>query len=176
MSSTAIGSQEAGPLIRVVAAVVEREGRYLIAQRNPQAVFPLYWEFPGGKVEPGEDDEAALRREMMEELGVVVSVGPLLERKVHCYSGFSVDFRAYHCTIEGGELRALHCAGFAWVPLREMASYRFPPADEDAIALLMGLPEKRAAAPETHPGTAVPANPRNRDHERETDAEGPEAP
>lgn len=127
------------PTIRVVAAVVEREGRYLIAQRNPHAVFPLMWEFPGGKVEPGEDDATALRREMMEELGVEVSVGTLLDRRIHCYREFSVDFRAYRCTLVGGEPRPIHCAAFAWVTLSEMGSYTFPPADEHAIALLMGL-------------------------------------
>lgn len=130
------------PTIRVVAAVVERGGRYLIAQRNPHAVFPLLWEFPGGKVEPGEDDASALRREMMEELGVGVTVGPLLERKVHCYREFSVDFRAYHCTLVEGEPQALNCAAFAWVPLADLASYPFPPADEEAIALLAGVEGK----------------------------------
>lgn len=124
--------------IQVVAAVVERDGKYLIAQRNPHAVFPLLWEFPGGKVEPGEDDATALRREMMEELGVEVAVGALLERKVHCYQDFSVDFRAYRCTLVQGEPRPLNCAAVAWVPLADLASYEFPPADEDAIALLVG--------------------------------------
>lgn len=127
------------PTIQVVAAVLERDGKYLIAQRNPHAIFPLLWEFPGGKVEPGEDDATALRREMMEELGVEVAVGNLLERKVHCYREFSVDFRAYRCTLVRGEPRALNCAAFAWVSLAEIASYPFPPADEEAIALLVGL-------------------------------------
>ncbi len=127
------------PMVQVVAAVVERDGRYLIAQRNPHATFPLLWEFPGGKVEPGEDDATALRREMMEELGVEVTVGALIERKVHCYREFSVDFRAYRCTLVKGEPQALNCAAFAWVPLADLASYSFPPADEEAIALLAGL-------------------------------------
>ncbi len=127
------------PTIQVVAAVVERDGRYLIAQRNPHAVFPLMWEFPGGKVEPGEDDATALRRELLEELGVEVEVGALLDRKVHCYQDFSVDFRAYRCTLVRGEPEAIHCAGFAWVLPADFASYQFPPADEEAIALLVGV-------------------------------------
>lgn len=131
-------------LVRVVAAVIQREGRYLIAQRNPHAVFPLFWEFPGGKVEPGEDDETALRREMLEELGVEVEVGPLLVRRVHCYRDFSVDFRAYVCTISRGEPRALHCADFRFVPPEELGKYQFPPADEEAISLLVGLSDAGA--------------------------------
>lgn len=127
------------PMIRVVAAVLEQDGTYLIAQRNPHAVFPLLWEFPGGKVEAGEDDVTALRREMMEELGIEVEVGDLLARNVHCYQEFSVDFRAYRCTLLSGEPRALNCAGFAWVSLSDLAKYQFPPADEEAIALLLGL-------------------------------------
>jgi 8-oxo-dGTP diphosphatase len=127
------------PLIRVVAALIEKDGRYLIAQRTARAIFPLYWEFPGGKVEQGETDEEALRREMMEELGVVVSVGALFEREVHCYDTFSVDFRVYRCEIVGGEPKAIGCADFRFVTLEEMESYRFPPADEKALEVLLGL-------------------------------------
>ena len=60
----------APPTIRVVAAVIERDGRYLITQRRPTAVLPLMWEFPGGRVEPGETDADALRREVAHRLGV----------------------------------------------------------------------------------------------------------
>jgi 8-oxo-dGTP diphosphatase len=127
------------PLIKVVAALIEKDGRYLIAQRTSHATFPLHWEFPGGKVEQGETDEEALKREMMEELGIEVSVGALFEREVHCYDAFSVDFRVFRCEIVKGEPKALHCADFRFVTLEEMGSYRFPPADEKAIGVLLGL-------------------------------------
>lgn len=133
------GEKQVGKTITVVAAVIEQTGRYLIAQRNPHAVFPLMWEFPGGKVEPGEDDATALRREIREELGVDVEVQDLLVRRVHCYEKFSVDFRAYRCTLVSGEPKALHCASFAWVAPSEFSQYTFPPADEHAIALLAGI-------------------------------------
>jgi 8-oxo-dGTP diphosphatase len=61
--------------IRVVAAVIEREGSYLITQRRPAAVLPLLWEFPGGRVEEGETDTAALKREVLHRLGVDIEVG-----------------------------------------------------------------------------------------------------
>jgi 8-oxo-dGTP diphosphatase len=127
-----------GKVIHVVAAVVEREGRYLITQRSARAVFPLYWEFPGGKVEPGEDDQAALRREMLEELNAVVEVGPLLSQHVHEYQAFTIDFRVYRCSLTGNDLRCINVADFRWVPPGDLARYRFPPADEWAIADLVG--------------------------------------
>jgi 8-oxo-dGTP diphosphatase len=125
-------------LVNVVAAVVEREdGRVLITQRLPGAVFPLYWEFPGGKVEPGEDDATALRREMREELDADVEVGTLVARKRHEYSDFDIDFRVYRCRLLAPTLACLHCADLRWVTAAEMATHRFPPADEDAIAVLV---------------------------------------
>ena len=130
-----------GKLVRVVAAVMEREGRYLISQRMAKAVFPLYWEFPGGKVERGEDDATALRREMLEEMNASIEVGDLLEQRVHDYDAFSVDFRAYRCTLLNDDLKTINVEDFRWVTPAEMAEYPFPPADESAIALLTGLAE-----------------------------------
>ena len=63
------------PHIRVVAAEIERDGRYLITQRRPVASLPLLWEFPGGKVEPGEPDASALARELLEKIGLEGEVG-----------------------------------------------------------------------------------------------------
>ena len=77
--------------VRVVAAVVEREGRYLITQRREQAVLSLLWEFPGGKVEAGEADEDALRRELRERLDAEGKIGRKLGEKVHEYDGYRVS-------------------------------------------------------------------------------------
>lgn len=131
-------------LVHVVAAVIEKDGLYLISQRNARAVFPLYWEFPGGKVEPGEDDSTALKREMKEELNADIDVGPLLERKVHCYESFSVDFRAYRCSLLNDELKPIDVADFRWIAPEELSRFQFPPADEAAIALLTGVSEEVA--------------------------------
>jgi 8-oxo-dGTP diphosphatase len=125
------------PGIQVVAAVVERDGLFLITQRNPRAVFPLYWEFPGGKVEAGEDDATALRREMLEELGAIIEVGALLGHTFHDYEPFTLDFRVYRCCLLEDHLECLNVHALKWVTLGEMEAYPFAPADEDAIARLV---------------------------------------
>jgi len=130
--------------IRVVAAAVEHEGRYLITQRMEKASFPLYWEFPGGKVEPGEDDATALRREMLEELDIEVEVGALLGQSIHQYEAFAIDFRVYRCRWIGREIQPLNVADFRWVLIEEMSAYPFPPADEAALAVLAGEAPGRA--------------------------------
>ncbi|HSW51273.1 MAG TPA: (deoxy)nucleoside triphosphate pyrophosphohydrolase [Bryobacteraceae bacterium] len=71
----------------VVAAVIEREGRVLVCQRRRSDSHPLKWEFPGGKVEPGESPAAALQRELEEELAIQARIGPEMERLTHQYEG-----------------------------------------------------------------------------------------
>ena len=90
--------------IRVVAAVIEREGRYLITQRRPTAVLPLLWEFPGGRVEDGETDAAAaLKREVRHRLGVEIEVGQLISFVSHPYERYVVDLYLYECRMVGHE-------------------------------------------------------------------------
>jgi 8-oxo-dGTP diphosphatase len=126
------------PGIDVVAAVVERDGHFLITQRQPMASFPLYWEFPGGKVEPGEDDATALRREMMEELNAVVEVGELVDRTVREQESFTLDFRSYRCNLILDHLECRNVHDLRWVTLSELDSYSFPPADLGTIVRLSG--------------------------------------
>lgn len=128
-----------GRKIRVVGGMIERDGRYLIAQRKPRAIFPLLWEFPGGKVESGESDEEALARELREKLGIEVAV---LERVVHvehAYEGYDVDFCVYRCRHAGGEVQHVGVNAHRWVYPQELDDYEFPPADERSLALLLGL-------------------------------------
>ncbi len=127
------------PTIRVVAAVIEREGRYLITQRRPSAALPLLWEFPGGRVEQGESDAAALQREIRHRLGVDVEVGELISFVSHPYERYVVDLYLYACAIQGGEPepRAVH--DFQWVRSTEFDQYAFTPADESSMAELLGI-------------------------------------
>ena len=74
--------------IRVVGAMIERDGRYLITQRPPKATLPLLWEFPGGRVEPGETDEEALARELREEMAIAVAVGERVIHVEHAYESY----------------------------------------------------------------------------------------
>ena len=89
--------------IRVVAAVIEDGGKYLITQRRPAAALPLLWEFPGGKVEEGESDAQALEREIMHRLGVEVKTGELISYVTHPYEHYSVELYLYACKILAGE-------------------------------------------------------------------------
>jgi 8-oxo-dGTP diphosphatase len=126
--------------IRVVAAVIEREGRYLITQRRPAAVLPLLWEFPGGRVEEGETDAAALKREVMHRLGVEIEVGQLISFVSHPYERYVVDLYLYECRITGGELSALAVHEFKWVTSAEFDQHSFTPADEASMSKLLGVP------------------------------------
>ena len=124
--------------IRVVAALVERDGRYLITQRRETAVLPLLWDFPGGRVERGESDEAALAREVDERLGASVEVGQLISFVNHPYEKYAVDLYLYECTLLTDELHCRAVKGYAWVTSKEMESYSFTPVDEASMSKLLG--------------------------------------
>lgn len=124
--------------IRVVAALVEREGRYLITQRRQSAVLPLLWDFPGGRVEEGESDEAALVREVEERLGAAVRVGQLISFVNHPYEKYAVDLFLYECELLSGNLRCRAVRAYAWVTSKEMESYPFTPVDEASMSKLLG--------------------------------------
>lgn len=125
--------------IRVVAAVIEHEGRYLITQRRPAAVLPLLWEFPGGRVEDNETDAAALKREVQHRLGVEIEAGQLISFVSHPYERYVVDLYLYECHITSGELAALAVNAFRWVTSAEFDQYPFTPADEASMNKLLGV-------------------------------------
>ena len=123
--------------IRVVAAEIERDGRFLITQRRAEAVLPLLWEFPSGKVEPGETDETALAREIDERLGVKVVVGRLSMFIKHEYDNYALDFCVYHCELLSDQITARRVNDWRWVLPAEMDKYEFPPADAQTIRRLL---------------------------------------
>jgi 8-oxo-dGTP diphosphatase len=125
-------------MIRVVAAEIEEGGSFLLTQRRPHATFPLYWEFPSGRVEEGESDEDALARELKERLGVSVSVGECTMFVKHEYEDYTLDFYVYRCLISHDQApQALKVNDWRWVHPQEMESYPFPPADADSIKRLL---------------------------------------
>jgi 8-oxo-dGTP diphosphatase len=125
--------------IRVVAAVLEKDGRYLITQRRATAVLPLMWEFPGGRVEDGETDANALKREVRHRLGADIEVGKLISFVSHPYEHYVVDLFLYECTLVGATLEARNVHAFKWVTSAEFDQYPFTPADEASMNKLLGV-------------------------------------
>jgi len=125
--------------VRVVAAVVEKDGRYLITQRRATAVLPLLWEFPGGKVEAGEADADALAREVRHRLGATIEVGQMISYVRHPYEHYAVDLFLYECKLAGPALEARNVSAFKWVTSADFDQYPFTPADEASMNKLLGL-------------------------------------
>jgi 8-oxo-dGTP diphosphatase len=125
--------------IRVVAAVIERDGRYLITQRRASAVLPLLWEFPGGRVEEAETDVHALRREVRHRLGTEIDVGKLISFVSHPYEHYVIDLFLYECSLTGQALEARNVNAFRWVTSAEFDQYPFTPADEASMNKLLGV-------------------------------------
>jgi 8-oxo-dGTP diphosphatase len=113
----------------VVAALIEQEGRVLVAQRRADQTQPLAWEFPGGKVEPGESPSQALAREIEEELACLIEVGAVAEVVFFAYETFDLIMPVYRATIRAGVPVARQVAAVAWVARAELASLAFTPAD-----------------------------------------------
>ncbi len=122
-------------LIHVVAAVILRDGRYLVTRRQKGVHLEGYWEFPGGKVDPGESDAAALAREMREELDTGVAVGRLILATTHHYPERSVSLAFYECVLTGTPSPLLG-QEMRWVAPGELRALAFPPADEELLAFL----------------------------------------
>jgi 8-oxo-dGTP diphosphatase len=125
--------------IRVVAAILERDGHYLITQRRGSAVLPLMWEFPGGRVEDGEMDAHALKREVRHRLGGEIEVGKLISFVSHPYEHYVVDLFLYECTLVDDALEAKNVNAFRWVTSAEFDQYPFTPADEASMNKLLGV-------------------------------------
>jgi len=128
--------------LAVTAALIFRDGRLLITQRRPGDHLGGLWEFPGGKIEPGETPEACLRRELQEELGIEVAVGDRFAEITHDYPERRVDLQFFRCTITHGEPAHLQCADLAWVTRDELDRYKFPAADAALLARLRGADDR----------------------------------
>lgn len=118
--------------IVVTAAVIERDGTFLVTRRPTGVHLEGYWEFPGGKCEQGESHVAALEREIAEELEAGVVVGRELLAVSHAYPDRIVDLHFFECRLTG-EPRAVLGQDIRWVRREELASFKFPPADEELI-------------------------------------------
>ncbi|MDR7035652.1 8-oxo-dGTP diphosphatase [Methylobacterium sp. BE186] len=128
-------------LLVVAVALVDADGRVLLAQRPPGKQLAGLWEFPGGKVEPGERPEATLIRELAEELGIAVEepcLAPLTFAS-HAYPDFHLLMPLYVCRRWEGTPRALEGQALRWVRPRALRDMPMPPADAPLIPFLIDL-------------------------------------
>ena len=123
------------PRLVVTAAVIEEKGAFLVTRRQAGVHLEGFWEFPGGKCQPGESYRASLEREMLEELGAAVRVGQEIFTVAHPYPDRIVELHFFRCSLEG-EPRPLLGQEMRWVRREDLASLEFPPADEGLIRSL----------------------------------------
>lgn len=116
-------------MMAVVAGVVRRDGQVMLCQRRPEVHNGLKWEFPGGKIEPGESPEAALARELREELDLQVQVGRVIDAVHHRYPDREVLVLFYDCRVARGEPRAVDCNAVVWARPEALRGYDFAGAD-----------------------------------------------
>jgi len=130
-------------VIAVVAAVIEDAGRFLLCQRHEGPHLALKWEFPGGKVEPGETPERALHREIHEELGTECHVGKPLGEVTHQYPDKTVHIRFFHASLDGEPEAIVHRA-LKWIHPDDFDRYETPPPNAVILSRI------RAGELETH--------------------------
>jgi 8-oxo-dGTP diphosphatase len=123
------------PVVVVTAAVIEREGVFLVTRRPDGVHLAGCWEFPGGKCEPGETLAACLQREILEELETTTRVGAEIFSIAHAYPDRVVELHFFRCEL-AGEPRPVLGQEMRWVARKELALLAFPPADEQLIQLL----------------------------------------
>ncbi|MGI5962594.1 MAG: (deoxy)nucleoside triphosphate pyrophosphohydrolase [Lawsonibacter sp.] len=123
-------------MTEVVAALIWKDNRFLIAQRPVHKARGLLWEFVGGKVEPGETKQQALIRECQEELAVIVSVGEVFMEVTHQYPDLTVHLTLFHANIVSGIPQKIEHCDLRWITPNEIPNFDFCPADHTILARL----------------------------------------
>jgi 8-oxo-dGTP diphosphatase len=123
----------------VTAALIIEQGKILVTQRKEDTSHGLLWEFPGGKVEEGEEPKEGLRRELKEELDIEAEVGMLFDAVLHFYPEFPIFLLVYRCRIEKGSLKPIGCHDIRWVTVKELETLAMPPADDPIRKHLLSL-------------------------------------
>ena len=124
-------------MVQVAAALIKRDGKFLICQRPAHKTRGLLWEFVGGKLEKGESKEQALIRECKEELDVTVKPSGVFMELVHEYPDMTVELTVFNAEIISGEIKLLEHNAVKWITPEEIPQYEFCPADKDILAELM---------------------------------------
>ncbi|WP_345782794.1 (deoxy)nucleoside triphosphate pyrophosphohydrolase [Pseudodesulfovibrio pelocollis] len=126
------------PLLQVVAGIIWRDGRYLAVERPEGTRMAGWWEFPGGKIDPGETGEQAIKRELREELGITPLRVEFWRDLVHHYDEFSVHLHFFHIRDYLGETAPLENQRMVWVDPARPHGLDFLPADEPVVEALHG--------------------------------------
>jgi 8-oxo-dGTP diphosphatase len=124
-------------MLEVGAAIIVEQGRILLGQRLEGSRLGGYWEFPGGKVEPGESVNACIEREIMEELGVQAHASTLICESVHTYAFGTIKLVCVHTILHHTTLKCNVHAQLKWVDLHELTTYNLAPADVPAVEHLL---------------------------------------
>ena len=119
-----------------VGVIWNQQGQILIDRRRPTGVLGGFWEFPGGKIETGETSEECIKREIWEELGIVIEVGKHLITIAHTYAHLNVTLIVHHCQYIDGVPQPIECDEIRWVNLEELDEFNFPEANFQIIAAL----------------------------------------
>jgi A/G-specific adenine glycosylase len=130
--------KRAVPSARIAIGVVDRRGRVLITRRAEAAMLGGLWEFPGGKIRPGESAETACRREIREETGLDVDVVERVAKVQHVYSHLKVKIDVFRCAYRGGRVRLKGPVDHRWILLEETTHYAFPKANHKFLSVLKG--------------------------------------
>ncbi len=120
-------------MTEVVAALIWRDGRFMICQRPANKKRGMLWEFVGGKVEAGETKQAALERECREELGITVLAENVFMELIHEYPDITINLTLFNSKILSGEPKALEHNDIRWISPDEIDSYNFCPADKEIL-------------------------------------------
>lgn len=120
--------------VAVVCAIIERGNLILAAQRSESMPMSLKWEFPGGKIEPGETAKESLRREIKEELGVAIEVNEALPSSRHDYPALTVTLYPFICSIAAGEIQLHEHAAIVWLPPEQLPELDWAEADLPVLA------------------------------------------
>ena len=123
-------------MIDVVAAVIKKDNKYLIAQRNRNKHFAFYWEFPGGKVDIGETFEIALQREIEEDLSIGIKIYKKISSQIHKDDKINVKVHYFLCEHSAGKIILSEHEDLKWVTKKELYSYRMAPGASKNIEFL----------------------------------------